>query len=91
MFARRQQRQALRSPPFLDSFEAFNQAELRNVYIIDPDWNDHYALGEVANALAIIAFSFEFDPVSGDSSVVCLKPAAEYLRGQFHSDDDHHE
>jgi hypothetical protein len=53
---------------FLDRFEAFNQAELGNVHITDPDWNDHYAEVEVANAPAIIAFSFEFDPAAGDIS-----------------------
>jgi len=53
---------------FLDKFEAFNQAELGNVHITDPNWNDHYAEVEVANAPAIIAFSFEFDPVAGDIS-----------------------
>ena len=53
---------------YLDKFEAFNQAELGNVHITDPNWNDHYAEVEVANAPANIAFSFEFDPVAGDIS-----------------------
>lgn len=45
---------------FLDKFEASYQSELDNVFISDPNWNDHYSEVEVSNVRAEITFSFEF-------------------------------
>ena len=53
---------------FLDKFEAFNQSELGNVFISDPDWNEHYSEVEVSEVPAKVTFSFEFDADSSEIS-----------------------
>jgi hypothetical protein len=53
---------------FLDKFEAFNQSELGNVFISDPDWNEHYSEVEVSGVPAKITFSFQFDADSSEIS-----------------------